>query len=173
MLLTKRFIPPFGPQCFRSGARFNLLEKSINPYLYEGSSGPRIRSAILQHSEFIAAYATEIPLPCTYSLHLSSQPYRKKSMLTKHRPITVQTAYGSSSTLYKTKILIQRAIFRAQIWGNFHESSRKAKSNFRIIHSPMFLIKNMSYFIFGKNNTAARPFFPLGHLLGNISAKTE
>lgn len=69
--------------------------------------------------------------------------------------------------------VIQRAIFRAQIWGNFHENSRRAKSSFRIIQPPMLLIENMSYLKFGKNKTAARPFFPLGHLLGNISAKTE
>lgn len=52
---------------------------------------------------FIAAYATEIPLSRTYSFHLSHQTQHKKSALTKHRPITVQTACSSKSTLHKAK----------------------------------------------------------------------
>lgn len=37
----------------------------------------------------------------------------------------------------------------------------------------MFPNKNMSYLEFGKNNTAARPGFPLNYLFENISVQTE
>lgn len=152
---------------------WNISWKSINPYPYEGSSGPEIECSILQQSESIAAYATEIPLSCTYLFHLSGQPWYKK-FAEKHRPTTVQIAYWlKKKHCTKQRLCGSKGNFHSPVWGNFHESSRTAKSSSRIICSPMFLIKNMSYLKCEKNNTAARLFFPIGKLFGNISAKTE
>lgn len=166
----KTFHSTFQTTLFQIWTSFNVLEDTLKRKFKISKSIPIWRQFRTQNHTF--NITTQILLLLMQLKFHFLSPSRftcltrqhKKSSPTYHSP---DCLLFKKHTAQNKDYVIQMAIFRAQIWGNFHENSRRAKSNFKIIHSAMFLIRNMRDFLNLEKITLQRDlFFLLADFMG-------